>query len=445
MEIKQTFTEKGIFGHNLLQGSIPNALIACDHLRELDLSLNGFTGLIPTEINLLNYLEVIKLNENMLSGTIPLEIFNHSKIEVLMLQANEFTGSIPTEIGTMENVKQIVMSYNMLKGNVPDEIQNLKTLELLHLHHNSLTGEVPIMDLPWKDLNSFITDCGKPWHELPQPLQCKSCTICCNSEDECQENSHWGRPLILYIFSAIGIPPFIIAVLAYIIHSLDKVDVEQYAMGTDDINSVYHFSFSNNVVAWLIYLFTAGVQIWLFRTFLGASDLHKDDTAWQYTIRCPSNSIECQNDNSVDVSGWFLFSAVTSLYLGKDFANSMLQIKTAVVMKNAILAFSGVALLSLTTMAVFTSVFYNMALAETNTDLIVNAVILLFINDLDEQFMALLRSMFPTWTENRMQEINLLIEKIKTRHQEHATDLSFQARLENGRRMLGFGSIISQK
>ena len=54
---------------------------------------------------------------------------------------------------------------------------------------------------------------------------------------------------------------------------------------------------------------------------------------------------------------------------------------------------------------------YNAASVETNADLITNAVILFFINDIDERVMSALKILAPDWTEIRMDEIkrNLLI------------------------------------
>ena len=72
---------------------------------------------------------------------------------------------------------------------------------------------------------------------------------------------------------------------------------------------------------------------------------------------------------------------------------------------------SGFILLFLTILAAYTSVLYNIALAETNTQIIVNAVILLFINDLDEQFMSVLQVLCPVWTNRQIAEIEQTVVK----------------------------------
>merc|ERR1712071_656724 len=54
-----------------------------------------------------------------------------------------------------------------------------------------------------------------------------------------------------------------------------------------------------------------------------------------------------------------------------------------------------------------TSIVYNYALAESNTELVTNTVILLFVNDIDEHLLDVLESMAPNWVSNRYQEIEI--------------------------------------
>ena len=73
---------------------------------------------------------------------------------------------------------------------MPTELGQLKKLELVQLHGNRISGVVP------RDLNvgeslpqdektsSFITDCGLPT-DFDDPLECKECTMCCNSAGDC--------------------------------------------------------------------------------------------------------------------------------------------------------------------------------------------------------------------------------------------------------------------
>ena len=45
----------------------------------------------------------------------------------------------------------------------------------------------------------------------------------------------------------------------------------------------------------------------------------------------------------------------------------------------------------------YTSIIYNKAIAVTNTDLIANAVIILFVTDLDEMMLSISVLIKPNW------------------------------------------------
>ena len=59
--------------------------------------------------------------------------------------------------------------------------------------------------------------------------------------------------------------------------------------------------------------------------------------------------------------------------------------------------FCGVILAVASIFTLFASIIYNNAIATTNTDLIANAVIILFITDLDEMVLSILASTNPCW------------------------------------------------
>ena len=59
--------------------------------------------------------------------------------------------------------------------------------------------------------------------------------------------------------------------------------------------------------------------------------------------------------------------------------------------------FCGVILAVASIFTLFASIIYNNAIATTNTDLIANAVIILFITDLDEMVLSILASINPCW------------------------------------------------
>jgi len=46
-----------------------------------------------------------------------------------------------------------------------------------------------------------------------------------------------------------------------------------------------------------------------------------------------------------------------------------------------------------------TSILYNKAICTSNTELLMNSAVLLFLNDLDEKIYSALEKMFPLWLE----------------------------------------------
>ena len=103
-----------------------------------------------------------------------------------------------------------------------------------------------------------------------------------------------------------------------------------------------------------------------------------------------------------------------TIYLGTDIVIGMLQIRKAARLLDMQLFLSGFGLVGLTALTFMTSFIYNLAYVERNADLVVNAVILLFINDLDEKVMSAFSIMLPEWTCKRLTEIKEKMSERKT-------------------------------
>ena len=114
-----------------------------ENTNSLNLSENGITGQIPSEIGNLSNLEVLVLWGNNLSGGIPFEIGNLTYLEVLSLSWNNLSGEIPSEIGNLSNLKELYLHHNNFSEQIPLEIGNLIGLEYLELQDNNLSGEIP--------------------------------------------------------------------------------------------------------------------------------------------------------------------------------------------------------------------------------------------------------------------------------------------------------------
>ena len=377
------------------------------------MSFNGFIGVIPPNLGELSKIEVIRFNSNKMTGSIPTKIFDATNIKELMLQSNRFTGSIPTVVGNLENAAILAMNHNSLKGMIPSELQNLQNLKLLHLHHNQLTGIAPEVLFHSVAKDTYITDCGHPSFSIGDAVECETCTMCCNSEDVCQENIQWklSTTSLSVLFSFV-LPTAVAVIIFLLVKTISKSDLWRLIKERDilkDYNegSVYCFIFSNHRGAALIYVTTAALQISLFAAYLDASSLDLFFSSDAHPFLCSENNFFCEqiNFNSVGDFGWFLFFMVTILYLARDLGMSLIQIGKGATLLDFRLTISGLVLFCLTVLAAFTSYVYNTASAEKNADLITNAVILFFINDIDERVMCALNILIPDWTEDRLGDI----------------------------------------
>ena len=391
----------------MLQGTIPNGILSSPYFEVVSLAENSFEGTIPSTIGYMENLKVIKFNENRLSGSIPIEIFNASQIEILMAQGNKLTGSISTRIGFLQKAEKISLSHNSLKGRIPKVIEHLTKLKILHLHVNRLTDHAPDI----ASIEDYITDCGNPSFLLASRVKCMSCTICCNSLEMCQLNSELSLPVqTMGYISSVAVPIGVIIVLSLVIAARRQGYLASFSDNSHfpslyNADSIYCMIYSNNIWAWLMYAATVIIQAMLFYLFLVRSNFGDDETDWQFTMRCSEHD-GCEDEKSSSPFGWTMLFIVIISFLGNDIVKSILQLWISIETLNLRIALSGAVLCFLTALAIFTSVIYNKALADSDTELIMNAVVLLFVNEIDESILNICLSFAPYWTAKRFDEID---------------------------------------
>ena len=106
---------------------------------ELDLSVIGLTGSLPSEIGNLVNLEHFYCYNNELTA-LPSEIGNLVNLIELHCRSNQLT-ALPSEIGNLVNLTEFYCGDNQLTA-LPSEIGNLVNLEHFYFHNNQLT-ELP--------------------------------------------------------------------------------------------------------------------------------------------------------------------------------------------------------------------------------------------------------------------------------------------------------------
>mmetsp|Transcript_23593 Transcript_23593/g.65888 ORF Transcript_23593/g.65888 Transcript_23593/m.65888 type:complete len:132 (+) Transcript_23593:355-750(+) len=76
----------------------------------------GLTGMIPPELNALEFLEELHLSRNSFSNKIPTGLGQLTALTQLRLDDNNFTGTIPAEVATLASLKVLELQNNPSLG-----------------------------------------------------------------------------------------------------------------------------------------------------------------------------------------------------------------------------------------------------------------------------------------------------------------------------------------
>ncbi|XP_016497075.2 receptor-like protein 9DC3 [Nicotiana tabacum] len=155
-------------------------------LRIFDLSFNGFTGTLPSnlfknftammkvddektgiseknnsnhidysyhvslvikgnqfEMRITSIMTSIDLSSNGFEGDLPKSIGRLSSLVLLNISHNNFNGCIPAEIAKLNELEALDLSRNRLTGEIPGLLTSLTFLEVLNLSYNHLVGRIP--------------------------------------------------------------------------------------------------------------------------------------------------------------------------------------------------------------------------------------------------------------------------------------------------------------
>ncbi|OAY41641.1 leucine-rich repeat receptor-like protein kinase PXC2 [Manihot esculenta] len=129
---------------NRLFGSIPSSIGELKTIQVLDLSNNKLHGKVPSEIGGAVSLVELILEKNFITGNIPTQLQNCSSLASLMLSQNNLSGPVPAAIADIGNLQYVDLSFNSLSGSLPKELTNLSYLVSFNVSHNNLQGELPV-------------------------------------------------------------------------------------------------------------------------------------------------------------------------------------------------------------------------------------------------------------------------------------------------------------
>ncbi|MQM12349.1 hypothetical protein Taro_045267 [Colocasia esculenta] len=140
--------------HNRLTGVLPRELASMKSLEQLDLSDNLFSGSIPTELTNLGSLVYLNLSSNSFSGIFPLGFRKLGRLTHLDLRANDMSGDVEGCLAELQNLVHVDLSQNAFSGSlgsVSDKSTLVKSIQYLSVSHNKLSGQlfpqgVPLFD-----------------------------------------------------------------------------------------------------------------------------------------------------------------------------------------------------------------------------------------------------------------------------------------------------------
>ena len=114
----------------------------CTKLTSVRLDNNDFSGVIPSNFNILNRLEFLRLDNNHISGIIPANLLNTPKLQYLNVSTNKLIGSIPQSLAQAVELEVLDVSNNALNGTLGTMISGLTKLSVLYANNNKLTGNL---------------------------------------------------------------------------------------------------------------------------------------------------------------------------------------------------------------------------------------------------------------------------------------------------------------
>ncbi|XP_056164076.1 receptor-like protein EIX2 [Syzygium oleosum] len=133
-----------LLSRNNLSGVIPNSLCMLDGLYFVDLSKNQLSGRLPqcwrkSQANL----EWILLGDNMLNGQIPNSLCHLKQLRALSLHENVLNGVLPKCLLKLD-LANLDLSDNQFTGRVPPFGRHSRLFTIINLERNYFTGAIPL-------------------------------------------------------------------------------------------------------------------------------------------------------------------------------------------------------------------------------------------------------------------------------------------------------------
>jgi len=163
--------------------------------------------------------------------------------------------------------------------------------------------------------------------------------------------------------------------------------------------STYRFYLSSFATSWLLATLTVAIQGWIIVIFFQAGDKTYPGNLWLYSVSCPEDSLECQDQSLTNGSGWIVFGIILATFLLPDLLEGTLIAYESAVDFNVNGIFAGMILLNITVLTIVASSIYLYATSISNIALMKDAAIVLFLNSIDEQVYVIIQKARPFWID----------------------------------------------
>jgi len=258
-------------------------------------------------------------------------------------------------------------------------------------------------------------------------VTCDDCSKCCNIDGDCIDTSstyprNWFSSAVKRYPNFAAFIPFLIIVLVCIlifficvVFSCSKLRNKLPCIPfevRDDFqeDSVYKFLLTDDKIGWFVALLAGAVHIAVISLFVMSSDFNSGRTDTEYAFTCSRYESSCESDKTDGLMGWIIFAILLITFLSKDFVDGIMMAYEGVTRRDIKGSFAGAFVTFLTVSSAMISYIYNEATGISNSDIIKDAAILLFLNEIDDQFLSLLKRIFPAWVEKLEEDISFANE-----------------------------------
>ncbi|CAO2191600.1 unnamed protein product [Urochloa humidicola] len=129
--------------NNSLTGEISHLICNATDIEVLDLSLNGFSGLIPPcLLKHAKHLVILNLRGNKFHGSLPQDISEDCALQIIDLNGNKFMGKLPVSLINCQMLQFLDLGNNLLLDTYPEWLGVLPLLKVLVMKSNGFYGPI---------------------------------------------------------------------------------------------------------------------------------------------------------------------------------------------------------------------------------------------------------------------------------------------------------------